>query len=143
MRALFHQNNYMQQQPKQVQYHLETGVFNWEIAPGKTITAWGFNRELPGPQISAQKGDLVSVTVTNRLPEPTIIHWHGIRLEAGMDGTDSVQQPIRPGESFEYRFRVPDAGSFWYHAHQNETEQMEKGMYGSLIVRDQNEPAVD
>ena len=132
----------MQQQSK-LQYHLEAGVFNWEIAPGKTINAWGFNGQLPGPQISAQKGDLVSVLVTNKLPEPTIIHWHGIRLEAGMDGTDNVQHPIQPGESFEYRFTVPDAGTFWYHAHQNETEQMEKGMYGSLIVRDANDPLVD
>lgn len=133
----------MQQQPNKVQYHLEAGVFNWETAAGKTITAWGFNHQLPGPQISAQKGDLVSVIVTNKLPEPTVIHWHGIRLDAGMDGTDSVQQPIQPGQTFEYRFVVPDAGTFWYHAHHNETEQMEKGMYGSLVVSDAADPVVD
>lgn len=133
----------MQQHPNLVQYHLEAGIFNWDIAPGKTIAAWGFNGQLPGPQITAQKGDLLSVIVTNKLPEPTVIHWHGIRLEAGMDGTDSVQQPIQPGETFEYRFTVPDAGTFWYHSHQNETEQMEKGLYGSLIVKDALDPVLD
>jgi FtsP/CotA-like multicopper oxidase with cupredoxin domain len=60
-----------------------------------------------------------------------------------MDGTDEVQIPIKPGDSFEYRFHLPDAGTFWYHAHKNETEQMEKGMYGSLIVEDETDPIFD
>ena len=53
-----------------------------------------------------------------------------------MDGTDGVQKPVQPGETFEYRFTVPDAGTFWYHAHTNETAQMERGMYGALIVKE-------
>ena len=90
-----------------------------------------------------KKGDEVIVNFTNYLNEPTMIHWHGIRLPASMDGTGEVQKPVLPGESFEYKFIVPDAGTFWYHSHANETVQVERGMYGSLIVEDDNDPTVD
>jgi len=125
------------------EYRLEASEFAWEIAPNKTVSAWGFNKQLPGPVIKAQKGETVVVKVVNRLSEPTIIHWHGIRLEAPMDGTDGVQEPIKPGEEFEYRFVVPDAGTFWYHSHYNETVQVERGMYGAIIVEDGSDPVVD
>ena len=72
-----------------------------------------------------------------------MVHWHGIRLPATMDGTGEVQHPILPGESFEYRFIVPDAGTFWYHSHQNETVQMEKGMYGGIVIEDDTDPVMD
>ena len=109
----------------------------------KTVKAWGFNERVPGPVIKARKGDIIFVKVNNQLSEPTIIHWHGIRLPAGMDGTGEVQKPIQPGESFTYQFEVPDAGTFWYHSHQNETEQMERGMYGALIVEEESQLVVD
>jgi len=133
----------MKTQTKTVEYNLEASVFNWEIAPGKTIEAWGFNKQLPGPMLEANVGDTLVVRVTNKLKEPTIVHWHGIRIPAAMDGTGMVQKPIEPGETFEYRFVVPDAGTFWYHSHHNETVQMERGMYGSLIVRDETDPLTD
>ena len=123
-------------------YELVASEFDWNISENKTVKAWGFNGSVPGPLIKAKKGDTVVVKVTNALSEPTIIHWHGIRLASSMDGTDDVQKPILPGEQFEYRFEVPDAGTFWYHSHQNETEQMERGMYGALIVEDDKEPVV-
>ncbi len=126
-----------------VEYNLTAGEFNWEIKPGKNITAWGFNNQVPGPVLKAKKGDTLVVRVQNNLPEPTMVHWHGIRLPAIMDGTGEVQQPILPGESFEYRFTVPDAGTFWYHSHQNETVQMEKGMYGGIIIEDETDPVMD
>jgi FtsP/CotA-like multicopper oxidase with cupredoxin domain len=125
-----------------VEYHLEAGKFDWDIAPGKTIEAWGFNGQVPGPVLRAQKGQTLIVRVTNNLPEPTVVHWHGLRLPAAMDGTQDVQKPIEPGEEFEYRFVVPDAGTFWYHSHANETVQIERGMYGALIVEDPAEPVV-
>lgn len=124
-------------------YYLEAGEFDWELAPGKTIRALGFNGQLPGPELRAGKGDTVVVRVKNNLREATIIHWHGIRLPASMDGTGEVQKPIEPGAEFEYRFEVPDAGTFWYHSHHNETVQMERGMYGSLIVEDETDPRFD
>src|SRR5688572_2650680 len=122
----------MQQQSKEVTYHLEASEFIWEIAAGKTVKAWGFNNQLPGPVLTAERGDTLVIKVKNNLQEPTIIHWHGIRLPATMDGTAGVQKPIDPGTEFEYRFIVQDAGTFWYHSHYNETVQVEKGMYGAL-----------
>lgn len=124
-------------------YELTASEFDWQISEEKKIKAWGFNKSLPGPTIKAKKNDTVVVQVKNDLYEPTMIHWHGVRLDAAMDGTGEVQRPIMPGEEFEYRFRVPDAGTFWYHSHENETEQMERGMYGALIVEDDTDPIVD
>ena len=133
----------MKNQPKEVVYNLEASKFNWDIAPGKTIEAWGFNKQLPGTELRANVGDTLVVRLTNHLDEPTMIHWHGLRIPAAMDGTDAVQKPVAPGEVFEYRFVLPDAGTFWYHSHANETVQMERGMYGSLIVEDPTDPVFD
>lgn len=135
--------NKMKNQPKEVVYNLEASRFNWDIAPGKTIEAWGYNKQLPGPELRANVGDTLVVRLTNHLDEPTLIHWHGLRIPAAMDGTDVVQKPVAPGEVFEYRFVLPDAGTFWYHSHANETVQMERGMYGSLIVEDPTDPVFD
>jgi FtsP/CotA-like multicopper oxidase with cupredoxin domain len=118
----------------------ETG---WEYAPGRSVAGNTFNGQVPGPTIEAEVGDTLVVELTNELSEPTTIHWHGLRVPADMDGTESVQRAVEPGESFEYRFVVPDAGTFWYHSHVNETEQLERGLYGALIVRGPDEPVVD
>lgn len=133
----------METKPKLIEYNFEASVFNWEIAPGKIIEAWGINKQLPGPVLRARVGDTLVIRMTNNLPEPTTIHWHGICLPASMDGTDSVQKPIEPGQVFEYRFTVHDAGTFWYHAHTNETVQMERGMYGAIVVEGETDPVVD
>ena len=130
-------------QNKTIHYRFTASAFKWNISDEKIITAWGFNNRLPGPEIRAKKGDTVVVTVKNNLSEPTMVHWHGIRLPASMDGTSETQRPILPGEEFEYRFTVPDAGTFWYHSHHNETSQMERGMYGSLVVEDDSDPVMD
>lgn len=124
-------------------YQLTASEFEWKISEGKTIKAWGFNQSVPGPTLRARKGDTLVVKVKNDLKESTVIHWHGIQLPSEMDGTDSVQRPTEPGEEFEYRFVVPDAGTFWYHSHQNETVQMERGMYGALIVEEETSVVVD
>ena len=124
-------------------FQLTASEFDWKTSDQRSISAWGFNKNFPGPVLKAKKGDELVIKVTNDLPEATVIHWHGIRLQAAMDGTDSVQKPIEPGEEFEYRFNVPDAGTFWYHSHFNETKQMEKGMYGALIVEDDLDPVFD
>lgn len=133
----------MKNHNKVTEYNLEASEFNWDIAPGKTIEAWGFNKQLPGPVLRANTGGTLVVRVTNNLKEPTLIHWHGLRIPASMDGTGAVQKPIDPGEVFEYCFVVPDAGTFWYHSHYNETVQLERGMYGALIVEDQTDPVFD
>ena len=84
-----------------VTYKLTASAFDWKIAENKTIKAWGFNNTIPGPVLKVSKGDTIIVKVKNELTEPTIIHWHGVRLEAAMDGTSITQQPIQPGQEFE------------------------------------------
>jgi FtsP/CotA-like multicopper oxidase with cupredoxin domain len=107
------------------------------------MQAWGFNRQVPGPTLEAEVGDVLEIRLTNRLPEPTVVHWHGLRIAAAMDGTEKVQRPVAPGDTFVYRFRLPDAGTFWYHSHFNETVQLERGLYGALVVRAPEEPSFD
>lgn len=126
-----------------VRVDLEAREADWEFVPRRRTRAWTFNGQVPGPMIEACVGDVLEVRLTNRLREPTTLHWHGLRLPAAMDGTDMVQHPIAPGETFTYRFRLLDAGTFWYHSHSNETVQVERGMYGALIVRAADEPAFD
>ena len=126
-----------------VRVDLEAREADWEFTPGTVTRVWGFNGQVPGPVIEARVGDVLEVRLTNHLPEPTTIHWHGMRLSAAMDGTDMVQHPIAPGETFTYRFALPDAGTFWYHPHSNETVQLERGLYGALIVRGPGEPELD
>jgi FtsP/CotA-like multicopper oxidase with cupredoxin domain len=133
----------MKKQSREIEYNLIASEFKWDIAPGKTIEAWGFNERVPGPVLKASVGDTLVIRITNNLKEPTMIHWHGLRIPASMDGTGAVQKPIEPGEIFEYRFVVPDAGTFWYHSHFNETIQVERGMYGALIVEDESDPVTD
>ena len=86
------------------------------------------------------QGVPLEIEFTNRLPEPTVIRWHGLRIPAVTDGTEIVQRPVQPGETFTYRFTPPDAGTFWYHPHLNEAEQLEKGLYGAL--RASGSPAI-
>jgi len=130
-------------EPQEVHVTLEACETQWELAPGKTVTAWGYQGMVPGPMIVAHVGDTLVVRLINHLPEPTVIHWHGLRLPAAMDGTESVQLLVQPGETFEYRFLLPDAGTFWYHSHANETVQIERGLYGALIVLGDEEAAFD
>jgi FtsP/CotA-like multicopper oxidase with cupredoxin domain len=122
---------------------LEAGEIEWEFVEGQRTRAWGYNGQIPGPVIEAQVGDVLEVRLKNSLPEPTMIHWHGIRLLPPMDGTENVQRPVATGETFVYRFVLPDAGMFWYHPHINETVQLERGLAGALIVRAPGEPELD
>ena len=129
--------------PGAVRVELEARETGWEIAPGRTVAGYGYNGRVPGPVIEAKQGVPLEIRFMNRLSEPTLIHWHGLRVPSAMDGTDDVQAPLQPGETFTYRFTPRDAGTFWYHPHANETEQLEKGLYGALIVRGPDEPLVD
>jgi FtsP/CotA-like multicopper oxidase with cupredoxin domain len=127
-----------------VRVELEAKPFEWRIGgERRPLAGWGYNGESPGPVIAGRVGELLSIRLTNSIAEPTTIHWHGLRIPSAMDGTDATQRPVLPGESFEYRFRLPDAGTFWYHPHANETVQLERGLYGALIVRGEEEPVVD
>jgi FtsP/CotA-like multicopper oxidase with cupredoxin domain len=129
--------------PQEVQVTLEARETSWEISPGRSVSAWGYQGTVPGPLIVAHVGDTLVAHLINRLPEPMVIHWHGLRLPSALDGTESVQTVVQPGESFEYRFLLPDAGTFWYHSHANETVQLERGLYGALVVVGPDEPMFD
>src|SRR5205809_4573301 len=122
---------------------LEARAIDWTFTPGAPVRAWGYNGQIPGPTLEGRVGDVLEVRFTNRLEQSTNIHWHGLRVPAAMDGTEMVQSPVAPGETFTYRFRLPDAGTFWYHPHSNETVQLEMGLYGALIVRADGEPQLD
>ena len=126
-----------------VTFALEATEIEWEFRAGRATRAWAFNGQIPGPTIEAQVGDVLEIHLTNRLAEPTVIHWHGLRVPAAMDGTEMVQRPVLPGATFTYRYRLPDAGTFWYHPHLNEIVQLERGLYGALIVRGDDEPSLD
>jgi FtsP/CotA-like multicopper oxidase with cupredoxin domain len=126
-----------------VTVELEAREADWAVAPGAVVRAWTFNGQVPGPVLEGRVGDVLEVRLTNRLPEATAVHWHGMRLPAPMDGTEMVQQLVHPGETFTYRFKLLDAGTFWYHPHVNETVQLERGLYGALIVKGDDEPTLD
>src|SRR5205085_4712174 len=118
-----------------IRVELEARPTEWKLNGQNTIDGYGYNGSIPGPVIEAKQGMPIEIVFKNSLPEPTLIHWHGLRVPASMDGTQAVQRPIQPGETFTYRFTPPDAGTFWYHPHVNETHQLEKGLYGAFIVR--------
>ena len=115
--------------------HLIAQTVEHEFAPGVRATCWGYNGSTPGPTIEAVEGDRLRIYVTNRLPEPTTVHWHGIILPNGMDGVAGLtQKPIAPGETFVYEFTVRHAGTFMYHPHYDEMTQIALGMAGMFIV---------
>jgi FtsP/CotA-like multicopper oxidase with cupredoxin domain len=129
--------------PDPVVVDLVAADATWHCAPARVVRGYAYNGRIPGPVIEAAQGQTLVVRFRNALPEPTTIHWHGLRVPAAMDGTELVQHPVQPGRSFDYVFELPDAATFWYHPHTNETEQLEKGLYGALVVRGPDEPAVD
>lgn len=107
----------------------------WELAPGKVVTAWGYNGQVPGPEIRVREGEQVRVVLTNELPESTTIHWHGINVPNAMDGVPFVtQEPVPPGGQFVYEFIAKPAGTRWYHTHFDEKGQLEKGLYAPFII---------
>lgn len=121
--------------------HLIAGEVDHEFAPGLTVHCWGYNGRTPGPTIEAMECDHLRIYVTNRLPVPTTIHWHGIRVPNGMDGVNGLtQRPIKPGETFRYEFVVPEAGTFMYHPHFDEMTQQGMGMMGMFIVHPRKTP---
>lgn len=108
---------------------------------GPLSPLWTYNGGLPGPEIRVQKGERVRVNFTNRLEEPTSVHWHGIRIENAMDGVAGLtQDPVMPGDSFTYDFLAPDAGTYWYHAHNRSWNQVARGLYGPLIIDEPQRP---
>jgi hypothetical protein len=96
---------------------------------------WGYNGRVHGPTFEAVEGDRVRIYVTNRLPAPTTVHWHGLLLPSGMDGVGGLsQKSIQPGETFKYEFPLIQNGTFMYHSHHDEMTQMQLGLAGLFII---------
>jgi FtsP/CotA-like multicopper oxidase with cupredoxin domain len=125
-------------------FHIVAEPVDREFAPGMIVKCWGYNGIAPGPTIECVEGDRVRLLVTNKLPEPTSIHWHGMRVPNGMDGVAGLVQPhIKPGETYVYEFTLREAGTFMYHPHSDEMVQMALGMMGFFIVHPRQRDGVD
>jgi FtsP/CotA-like multicopper oxidase with cupredoxin domain len=108
---------------------------------GRRFDVWAYNGQVPGPTLRLRLGETLRVRFTNQLPQPTTIHWHGMRVPNAMDGVPHVTQPpVAPGATFIYEFTPKDAGTFWFHPHLRSSEQVERGLYGVLIVEDAEPP---
>lgn len=115
--------------------HLIAEEVEHEFAPGLRARVWGYNGGTPGPTIEAVEGDRLRIYVTNRLPEPTTVHWHGLIVPNGMDGVSGLNQPpIPPGETWVYELEMRHPGTFMYHSHYDEMTQIALGLAGMFIV---------
>ena len=105
---------------------------------------WGYDGRVPGPVLRVAQGGRLIRRFVNELPQPSTIHWHGIRIANPMDGVpDLTQAPVPPGGDFLYDFVAPDAGTWWYHPHHRSWEQVARGLYGALIVEEPAPARVD
>jgi FtsP/CotA-like multicopper oxidase with cupredoxin domain len=106
---------------------------------GRSARTWTFNGSVPGPELRLRARQVLRVQFDNRLPAPTSIHWHGIALRNDMDGVpEFTQAAVAPGAQFIYQFTVPDPGTYFFHPHAG--VQLDRGLYGVLVVEDPAEP---
>ena len=116
-------------------FDLETSVIRWQILPTVYANAYAFNGQVPGPTLRFRQGDRIRINVTNRLPETTTVHWHGLILPNVMDGAANVtQKPIENGDLYRYEFTAVQYGSYLYHSHDHLDRQQALGLYGALII---------
>ena len=135
--------------PAKLPYRMENGVkvfhliaepVKREFTPGFVVNCFGYNGQTPGPTIEAFEGDRVRIYVTNKLPEGTSVHWHGVILPNGMDGVSGLNQPkIEPGETYAYEFTLQQTGTLMYHPHFDEMVQIAMGAHGFFIIHPRNE----
>jgi FtsP/CotA-like multicopper oxidase with cupredoxin domain len=122
------------------EYYLTAKEENNLLYENHSTKMFLYNSKLPGPIIRAKVGDTVRVYLKNKLPEETTIHWHGMQVENLMDGVPGItQDPIKSGENYIYEFEVKNPGIYWYHPHYNTAHQIEMGLYGALIVDDEED----
>ncbi|MFO0634142.1 MAG: multicopper oxidase family protein [Nannocystaceae bacterium] len=133
--------------PHVVEVELVAEVATVELLPGRATEVWAYRdanapqdeATVPGPSIEAALGDTLIVHLRNELPEGTTLHWHGLRLPQAMDGNpdDGV---LAPGATTTVRFELQDPGLHWYHSHRSADVQTERGLQGTLVVRDPAAP---
>lgn len=127
------------------EFRLTASIVRWSILPTVPVGAYAFNEMVPGPLIRVRPGERIRVIVTNALPEPTAVHWHGLQIPNDQDGAAWVTQPpIQPGETYTYEWTVPDTpGTYWYHSHYEPDRQQSLGLYGALLIEDPTETRPD
>ncbi|NRF90056.1 multicopper oxidase domain-containing protein [Paenibacillus frigoriresistens] len=118
-----------------------TEGMNASSTSGKTVDAWTYNGQIPGPELRMKQGELVEITLVNEdIEHGVTAHWHGLDVPNAEDGVaGATQNAVMPGESCTYRFRAEQVGTFWYHSHQDSQEAVSMGLFGALIV----EPKVE
>jgi plastocyanin len=122
-------------EPQTHELTLTASEFDWDLMADVRVRVWGYNGQMPGPELRVTEGDTVRVTLKNELPVPTTIHWHGINVPNAMDGVAGLNQaPVKPGETFTYEFIATPAGTRWYHSHTDPALQVPMGLYGALVV---------
>lgn len=119
-----------------VSYTLTAEKKTVKLASGRTVEAWTYNGQIPGPELRMRQGQLVEIKLINKdIAEGVTLHWHGLDVPNAEDGVaGATQNAVMPGETYTYRFVAEQAGSFWYHSHQDSKEAVEKGLFGSLVV---------
>ncbi len=125
---------------------LTAGVASQQIDPAEypQTGVWSYNGAVPAPELRFRQGETARIVVANRLPQPTTVHWHGLRVPNRMDGVPHLTQPpIAPGGEFVYEFPLPDAGTYWYHPHLASYEQVARGLYGVLVIEERKPIEVD
>lgn len=111
------------------------------LSSGKTVDAWTYNGQIPGPELRMKEGELVEVTLVNEdIEHGVTAHWHGLDVPNAEDGVaGATQNAVMPGETYTYRFRAEQVGTFWYHSHQDSQEAVSMGLFGALIVESKME----
>ncbi|WP_043267739.1 multicopper oxidase family protein [Streptomyces sp. CT34] len=106
---------------------------------GTVVSTWAYDGLLPGKPLRANAGDKIAVTVHNRLPQSTTVHWHGVQIRNDMDGSpDITQRAVKPGATYDYLFTATTPGTHWIHPHVG--VQLDRGLYAPLIIEDPREP---
>ncbi len=128
-------------------FDLEASVVRWNILPDVQVEGYAFNGQIPGPRLRVTEGDRIRINVTNKLPESTTVHWHGLIVPNEMDGPANItQKPIEPGGKYVYEFTTEQSGTYFYHTHDHIDRQQAFGLYGALIIDPKNrveEPQAD
>lgn len=111
------------------------------LPSGKSVEAWTYNGQYPGPELRMREGELIEVVLENRdIPEGVTIHWHGLNVPNAEDGVaGATQDAVLPGEKHVYRFVAKQTGTYWYHSHQQSSVQVKKGLFGPLVIESANE----
>jgi FtsP/CotA-like multicopper oxidase with cupredoxin domain len=125
------------------EFHITAQVTSWQIDATRTVQAWTYNGTFPGPTIHVNVGDHVRMVVTNRLPESTAVHLHGVHgVSNGMDGVPGITQvPIRPGQTYSYDVTPTAVGVGMYHSHYDTLKQLTDGLMGAFLVGEEPLPA--